>query len=93
MIIGNLAYVSVSVRFPGGENMIKVTRLNNSEFWVNADLILFIEETPDTIISLTTGAKIVVREPAQQIIEAVVAYRRRIFSQPPQVVERNIGVE
>lgn len=37
--------------------MIYVTRLNNEEFIINAELIEFIEKTPDTVISLTTGKK------------------------------------
>ncbi len=42
--------------------MIKVTKLNGRELVVNADLIEFIESTPDTLISLTTGRKIMVLE-------------------------------
>lgn len=60
--------------------MIYVTRLNNEEFVVNADLIEFIEKTPDTVISLTTGKKIVVKESPEEIIEKVIDYRRKIFS-------------
>lgn len=68
--------------------MIKVTRLNNSELWVNAELIEFVEATPDTVISLSSHAKIVVRESPQAIVDAVVEYRRRVFQQRPQVIER-----
>jgi flagellar protein FlbD len=67
--------------------MIKVTRLNNSELWVNAEMIEFVEATPDTVISFISHAKIVVKEPPQAIVDAVVAYRRRIYSQRPQIVE------
>lgn len=67
--------------------MIKVTRLNNSELWVNAEMIEFIEATPDTVISLTSHTKLVVKEPPQVIVDAVVAYRRRIFNQRPRMVE------
>ena len=59
--------------------MIKVTRLNNSEFFVNADLIEFVEATPDTVISLTTGKKIVVKESVEEVIEEIIAYHRKIF--------------
>jgi len=60
--------------------MIYVTRLNNEEFVVNADLIEFIEKTPDTVISLTTGKKIVVKETPEEIIEKVIAYKKKIFT-------------
>ncbi len=56
--------------------MIKVTRLNGQSLVVNADLIEFVEEIPDTIVSLTTGKKIMVKEDSDQIIDKVAAYRR-----------------
>ena len=56
--------------------MIKVTRLNGQLIVVNADLIEFVEEIPDTIVSLTTGKKIMVKEDAEEIIEKVISYRR-----------------
>jgi flagellar protein FlbD len=56
--------------------MIKVTKLNGSELVVNADLIEFVESTPDTLISLTTGRKIMVLEPLDDVIERAVDYRR-----------------
>ena len=58
--------------------MIRVSRLDGTEFVVNADLIEIVETTPDTVISLTTERKFVVREPADEIIARVVAFRRRI---------------
>ncbi|AAM24654.1 flagellar protein FlbD [Caldanaerobacter subterraneus subsp. tengcongensis MB4] len=60
--------------------MIYVTRLNDEEFVVNADLIEFIEKTPDTVISLTTGKKIVVKETPEEVIERVIQYKRKIFA-------------
>jgi len=59
--------------------MIQITRLNKHPFVVNADLIKFIEESPDTVITLLSGEKIVVQEPAETVIERIVAYRRRIL--------------
>jgi flagellar protein FlbD len=56
--------------------MIKVTRLNGQLIVLNADLIEFVEEIPDTIISLTTGKKIMVKESAEEIIDRVVGYKR-----------------
>ncbi|MCX7715730.1 MAG: flagellar FlbD family protein [Clostridia bacterium] len=60
--------------------MISVTRLNNEEFFVNPDLIEFMEETPNTVISLSTGKKIVVSESAEVVIEKIIAYKRKIFT-------------
>lgn len=68
--------------------MIKVTRLNKSQLWVNADLIQFIEETPDTVITLTTDVKIIVKEPAAVLVKAIMAYRQATFQQPLQVAAR-----
>lgn len=48
--------------------MIKVTRLNNSQFYINPLLIETIEEVPDTMISLVNGKKYVVKEPAKDVI-------------------------
>ena len=59
--------------------MIKVTRLNDSEFLLNPDLIEFIEETPDTVVSLSTGKKVVVVESAEELVNRIVAYRKKIF--------------
>jgi len=56
--------------------MIKVTKLNNDEIVVNADLIEFVEANPDTIISLISGKKILVKESPQEIIKRTAAYRR-----------------
>lgn len=56
--------------------MIKVTRINDSDLVINADLIEFVEAIPDTIISLTTGKKIMVRNTPDEIIEKVAAFKR-----------------
>lgn len=58
--------------------MIKLTRLNGKEFVLNIDLIEFIESTPDTIISTTTGKKVVVTDSVDEIIEKIVEFRRRL---------------
>ena len=57
--------------------MIKVTKLNGRELVVNADLIEFIESTPDTLISLTTGRKIMVLEDLDEVIRMAVGYRAK----------------
>ena len=64
--------------------MIKVTRLNESGLVINADLIEFIEATPDTLISLTTGRKIMVLEDLDDVIQRSAGYRAqaRIYPVP-----------
>ena len=57
--------------------MIEVTRLQNQKIVVNADLIEFVEETPDTMISTTTGKKMLVKESVAEVIKKVVEYRRQ----------------
>jgi flagellar protein FlbD len=58
--------------------MIRLTRLNNRPLVVNSDLIKFIENAPDTVITLVSGEKIVVLETAQEVINRVVEYRRQL---------------
>ena len=58
--------------------MIHVTRLDGTDLVVNADLISTIERTPDTMLALVTGARLMVREPVDEVVERVVAYRRRL---------------
>ena len=58
--------------------MIQVTRLNHLPLILNSDLIEHIEATPDTVVSLTTGQKIMVLESAEEIVERVVQFRRMI---------------
>lgn len=65
--------------------MIKVTRLNNKEFYINSDLIEFLEETPDTVISMTTGRKVVVVESVKDIMEQISNYKRSIYLNPPDI--------
>lgn len=60
--------------------MIKVKRLNNKELVVNCELILFLESTPDTVISFTNGNKIVVTDTLDEIIAKVIEYRAKINS-------------
>lgn len=58
--------------------MVRLTRLNRVPLVLNSDLILHIEETPDTVITLANGEILRVRETADQVIERVVEFRRRI---------------
>jgi flagellar protein FlbD len=63
--------------------MIKVTRLNGQEVYVNADLIIFVESSPETILTLENGKKVTVKETIPQVIDRVVEFKARCF---PKVV-------
>lgn len=58
--------------------MVELTRLNDTVIMVNADLIETVEETPDTVITLTTGRKFVVKESRQDVKDLVISYKRNI---------------
>lgn len=60
--------------------MIEVTRLNDTKILINPDLIEFVEETPDTVVTFTTGRKIIVKESRQEIKNLVKLYRKDIFT-------------
>jgi flagellar protein FlbD len=59
--------------------MIQLTKLNNQSFAVNADLIKFVEQAPDTVLTLVSGEKIVVRENAEEVIRRIVEFRRVVL--------------
>ena len=59
--------------------MIEVTKINGVKVLVNPDLIELVEETPDTVLTLTTGRKIIVKESRQQIKSLVKSYKREIM--------------
>jgi flagellar protein FlbD len=58
--------------------MIVLTKINNVQISVNSDLIQYIEETPDTVITMMSNEKVVVRETMSEIIKKMVHYRRLI---------------
>ena len=60
--------------------MIEVTRLNGTTVLINSDLIETVEETPDTVIYLTTGKKFIVKESRQEVKNLVKSYKRDIFT-------------
>jgi len=64
--------------------MIKVTRLNGQEVYVNADLILFVESSPETILTLENGKKVTIKESIPQVIDHIVEFKARCF---PKVTE------
>ena len=60
--------------------MIEVTKINGIPVLINPDLIEFVEETPDTVVSFTTGKKIIVKESRQEIKSLVKSYKRDIMT-------------
>nr|WP_054756394.1 flagellar FlbD family protein [Liquorilactobacillus satsumensis] len=59
--------------------MIKLLALDGRSFFLNPDLIYRIEATPDTVITLTDGKTLIVRETASAVVELIIAYRRKIY--------------
>ena len=66
--------------------MINLTRLDGSEFVVNCDLILTLEGTPDTLVTLTNGQQMLVRESVAEVVERTIAYRQRLARDPGALV-------
>jgi len=62
--------------------MIRLTRLNSKPFVINADLINFVEETPDTLIVMSNGDRLHVRESVDEVVDRTLAYRRKIYAGP-----------
>jgi flagellar protein FlbD len=71
--------------------MIVLTKLNNASIAVNSDLIQYVEETPDTVITMTNNDKVVVREGMAEIIQKVVRFRRLITQLLESEYERQRG--
>ncbi|MGH9723142.1 MAG: flagellar FlbD family protein, partial [Bryobacteraceae bacterium] len=67
-----------------GHEMIRLTRLNHEPLVLNSDLIEHMEITPDTVITLTTGQKLMVQESADEVISRVIAFRRAIVERACQ---------
>ena len=59
--------------------MIVLTKINKAPIAVNSDLIQYIEETPDTVLTMTNNDKVVVKEGMKEIIEKVIHFRRQIM--------------
>ena len=58
--------------------MIRLTRINRAPLVLNSDLIEHVEATPDTVIALTTGQSLIVRETAEEVLSRIVDFRRTI---------------
>ncbi len=60
--------------------MIPVTRLNGSQIYLNPDLILSLEATPDVVVTLTSGEKLILRDKASEVVDRFIAYKRAIHT-------------
>ena len=69
--------------------MIEITRLDGKTYILNAEFIETIESTPDTVITLTTGKKLVVKECVDDIIDKTIQYKHKILSQYAKIDNRN----
>lgn len=65
-----------------GSGVILVTRLNGSQFYINAEMIQVVESTPDTVISLTSEIKVVVKENSEEVIRRIIEYKRLTLAAP-----------
>lgn len=71
--------------------MIDVRLINDHHIVLNSDMIEFIEATPDTVISLSTGKRLIVKETVEEVIEKIVEFRRRVggpveeLTKPPKI--------
>ena len=60
--------------------MITLTKLNGGQFVLIAELIKTVEETPDTVITITTGNKYIVKEKVDEVVKAVITYKKEIYT-------------
>jgi len=64
--------------------MIELTRLNGTRFALNCDLIKIVEASPDTMLTLINGEKLIVREGLEDVQERIVAYKARLLTESQQ---------
>jgi flagellar protein FlbD len=67
--------------------MVPLSRLNGEKFVLNADFIEMIEETPDTVVTLTSGKKMMVKDRLDDVVKRVIEYKR-LCNQTIQVVRK-----
>ncbi len=68
--------------------MIALRRLNGQEFILNADLIETLEATPDTMVTLSNGRKIIVKNGLEEIMQKTIKYRQ-LCNTAVQIVKRD----
>ena len=73
--------------------MIQVTRLNGNPMVLNSDLIKTAEASPDTMVALINGEKLIVRETCDEVMERVLAYRARLLARVAQQLKMSGSFE
>jgi len=73
--------------------LVKVSRLNGAEFYVNPDLIEFIEQTPDTLLTMTAGKKVIIKETPEELASKILQHKQEVVSEWPKFIgkENNKG--
>jgi flagellar protein FlbD len=66
-----------------GKTVIEVTKLDGTKTLINQELIETVESTPDTVVTLTTGRKIITKESRQEIDNLVKSYRKELYANLP----------
>lgn len=67
--------------------VIRVTRFDGTELFVSAELIELLEAVPDTVITLTTGRRLIVREDVDEVVRRIKAYRRGVYGRLVEVAD------
>ena len=71
--------------------MIRLTRFKGKTFYLNPDLLYRIDETPDTVLTLTDGKNLIVKETASEVVDLIIAYRQLIYRQPVTNLVEKVG--
>lgn len=72
-------------------NMIRLTRLNNTEILLNPDLIEHVELNTDTVVTLTNGSSFVVQENSEEILQRIVEFKRTLYQSPSPLFGQVVG--
>lgn len=78
---------SRDLTWQGGQRMIKLTRLNGEPFVLNAELIRYVEERPDTFITLVSGDRLIVKESMDLVLDRAIVYQQTKHAIPAAVQE------
>jgi flagellar protein FlbD len=62
--------------------MIAVTRLDGAPILLNADVVEWIEQTPDTLVGLLNGERVLVRESPDELVRRIVAFKQLVMAGP-----------
>jgi len=73
--------------------MIQLRRINGVPFYLNCELIKFVEATPDTLITLTQGDKFMVKETVDQVITLTENFHKRVAQEPVKQIKENASAD